>query len=249
MIPNTQYNVSSYLVSTLPIQITQIEGIGRSDVAVGTYLQLFDSCTAPAAGATALWELPVSATTQFQETLQVARLHLTEGLFLGLSTTEGTYTAATTHMDITVWTDQPVLATNTVGSKTNAIAASYLQVWSSGLSTAASKRLYYLYIAEKAGQQQYIYACPNDTDYSNNAVANPLADFLCVLPAGATKKLWFGPSLAQPSAEGLFLTGDILGTAVPNNGMNIIACSNQLTPQSNVPIPVASGVAILAVTN
>lgn len=184
MIPNTSYNVASVQVSALPIRLTQIEGYFKGGA--GAWLQVHDSCVAPAAGAVPIYEMPLNATSQFQETLQVCSLAFMEGVFVGVSSTEGTYTASASTMDITVFTDMKVLSTNAVGDKTTTVNT--LQVWSVATGAASAKKLYQLIITEKLGLTQYVYIASTDTLTSQ-------PNFLTVLPANATVKYLFGDGL------------------------------------------------------
>ncbi len=241
MIPNTSFAVSNVQVSQLPIQCSQIEGYYKG-AALG-WLQVHDSCIAPGAGAVPLWEMPVNPSAQFQETLQVARLNLTEGLFVGVSSTEGTWTASASTMDVTVWTDMIPLSTNAVGDKTSQVTQR--TIWASGAS-AAAKRMFQLILKEQQGVQQYIYATPDDTaNPSPGLLANPVAYYLGVLPANVTKIFAFGASASQ---EGLFQTYQPLGLA-QLNGMVVVATSVVIKPGDLSYTVVANGTTILAITN
>jgi len=186
MIPTTKFAVSSVQVSQLPIGCDQIEGIYNG--ASAAWLQVHDACIAPQTGDVPLYELPLSAATQFQETLQVARLELTEGLFVGVSSTEGTYTASASVMDITVWTDIIPLVANHVGSKVNTVAS--VTAWNGNVTT---KKLYGLIITELLGLTQYVYINAigtNDTALPNQLESN--IGFIFTLQPNTTKKFYFG---------------------------------------------------------
>lgn len=156
MIANTYFNVLNQQVSQLPIQVDQVEGYFKG--AANQWLQLHDSCVTPATGAVPIWEVLLSATAQFFENLQVAHLNLTEGVFIGVSTTEGTWTAATgaNTMDITVWTDTNVIATNIVGDKTT--QQSSLQVWTEATGAGGQKKLYRLIVQNQNASPSTVYA-------------------------------------------------------------------------------------------
>jgi hypothetical protein len=115
MIPNKSFAVANVQVSQLPIICKQIEGYFQGGA--GAYLQVFDLCTTPSAGAVPKWQMPLNATAQFQQTMQVDELVLGEGLFVGVSSTDGTWTASASTMNVTVWTNDPVVSTNVVGSR------------------------------------------------------------------------------------------------------------------------------------
>jgi hypothetical protein len=189
MIPNKSYNVSSVQVSALPIQVSQIEGYFKG-AGNACWLQVFDSCVAPAAGAVPDYQLLLNTTAQFQETLQVARLTLTEGLFVGISTTEGTWTASTDTMDIVVWTDVTPLSTTAVGDKTTSVTS--LQVWSEATGAASAKRLYQMVVKELDGVASFILIYADDTP-SNVDPGLVLAQY--PIAANATVKIRFGDGL------------------------------------------------------
>lgn len=188
MIPNTSLNVSSAQVSRLPIQISQIEGYFKGGT--NAWIQVFDSCIAPAAGAVPVWEMSLTATSQFQETLQIARLALYEGCYIGVSSTEGTWTASGSTMDMTVWTDMPVVSTNAVGDKTTSVTS--LAVWTEATGVASAKKLYQLIVTELDGVDSFVFVYADDAPVQ----VNP-GIVLCQHPllANSTVKLLFGDGL------------------------------------------------------
>lgn len=235
MIPNTYYGVSSQQVSQLPIQISQIEGYFSG--AAPAWLQLFDSCIAPGAGAVPLWEMPLNATAQFQETLQVARLNLCEGIFIGVSSTEGTYTASASLMDITVWTDVTVLATNVVGDKTTAVAIK--QVWS---RLTTNKKLQGLIITELSGLTVYVYiSAANATDSLEGSIG-----YLFTLAPNATRRVYFGLNNGlQPLFNDV---NNVLGNGVVLYTGCTIMLSNVQIQNGGLPT-MAGNCTVLAITN
>lgn len=241
MIPTTKFAVSSVQVSQLPIGCDQIEGIYNG--ASAAWLQVHDACIAPQTGAVPLYELPLSAATQFQETLQVARLELTEGLFVGVSSTEGTYTASASVMDITVWTDVAPLATNVVGDKTT--NTYILSVWA---NSHPEKRLYGVIVRNTSGAAIYVYA---------NAIGSnlytPEPGLMFSVAAGATKKFYFGankgicPTFVDINNFNLAGAGNIY------NGLSIylnLAVVSDPSGYTNIQFQTSSSVGtILAITN
>jgi hypothetical protein len=218
MIPNTSYNVATVQVSALPIQISQIEGYFKGATA-NRWLQVHDSCIAPAANAVPLWEMPINQTSQFQETLQVARLVLYEGCFIGVSSTEGTWTASADTMDITVWTDTAVIATNAEGDKTTVQAANTaFQIWT---SPNPSKKLYQLIITDTSG-------ATNNVKIFGDAAATIAAPYFTAVAANATWKSLFGSGwnfMTQTLAAG----GNTLNTGCyiyPSGTCTILAITN-----------------------
>jgi hypothetical protein len=217
MIPNTSFAVSSVQVSQLPIQCNQIEGYFKGGAL--QWLQVHNSCIAPATGAVPLWEMPVNPSAQFQQTLQVDQMNLTEGLFVGLSSTEGTYTASASTMDLTVWTDVAVLTTNAVGDKTTTQAANTaFQVWS---SPNISKKLYQLIITDTSGAMNIVQAY-------GDAAATIAAPYFTLITANATLKQRFGGgwnflTLTLAAGGNTINTGCFL---VPSGTCTILAITN-----------------------
>lgn len=114
MIPNQYFGVSFAQVSLFPISCVQIEGLLLS-ATNNLYLQVFDSCVTPANNAVPIYQLPLNANAQFQETMQVSNLNLGDGLYVGISSTAGTYTPSVATMNIILWTDYPPTSANVVG--------------------------------------------------------------------------------------------------------------------------------------
>jgi hypothetical protein len=253
MIPNTSYNVANVQVSALPIGVTQIEGYFNGGA--NAWLQVFDSCVAPAVGAIPTYQLLLNSTAQFQETLQISQIHFYEGVFVGVSSTEGTYTASALAMDITVFTDQKVLSTNAVGDKTTSVTSQ--QVWSEATGAASNKKLYQLIVTEKDGVNSFILIYADDTP-SNVNPGLVFAQYS--LAANATVKLLFGdglrpfdqylPSTASTSTtrQGCtVLIGYTIGVANPN-GVTKYGAVTSGVPGVGSP-GTATHATILAITN
>lgn len=140
MIPNTYFGQSKKLVTSLGAVVKQIEGL--AGVGAGGYLQLHNSSITPAAGAVPVWEIPISTSTQFFGGFQQDGITCGEGVFVGLSSTSGTYTALVSNIaELTVWLDMPVIATNVVDSG----AALPFTVWANDAtpeSATNSKRMF-----------------------------------------------------------------------------------------------------------
>lgn len=147
MYPTTKFNVASVQVSLLPISVLKIEGYFKGSTA-DRWLQVFDSCTTPAASAVPLREWPAAMTTEFYKEFKNGEMRLGEGLFVGLSTTEGTWTASEDTMDITVETDKQPHDTTVVivGDKTTNVTG--LEVWAQGATTAKTNLLHGLLVTE-----------------------------------------------------------------------------------------------------
>jgi len=127
MYVNTLINAASGQVSTLPISVLKVNGYFRGSTA-DRWLQIFDSCVAPVNPAVPMYEYPISQTSPFYCEFKNGELHLTEGLFVGVSTTEGTWTTSTDTMDVTVETDFKPVTTTIVGDKTTTVQT--VAVWS-----------------------------------------------------------------------------------------------------------------------
>ena len=229
MIPNTNYNISSVQISALPIKVRQIEGYHKGSSAA--WLQVFDSCIAPAAGAVPIYQLPLNATAQFAETLQVDDVHFYEGVFVGISSTEGTWTASANTMDLIIFTDTTPLATNAVGDKTTAVNT--LQVWSQATGAASAKKLYQLIVKELLGQTQYIYIASTDSLTSQ-------PNFLAVLPANSVVKYLFGDGL-RPFSKVL--------PSTTNQGCTVWVSTASGVGLGVAPTVSANAANILAITN
>jgi hypothetical protein len=238
MIPNKSFGVANVQVSQLPIICKQIEGYFNG--ATGAYLQVHDSCTAPGTGVVPIWQMPLNATAQFQQTMQVDELVLREGLFVGVSSTDGTWTASASTMNVVVWTNDPVVAVNLVGNKTTVYTPNILQVWSQYNGAVAAKRLLGLILNEKVGITQYVYLSPLD-NYTTAINVNPLMYYLGVLPANGTFSRRFG--------TGLWVTYKDLNTT-SYYGLTVCVSNTVINPNSNVTyVSQANGATILAITN
>ena len=253
MIPNTSYNVASVQISALPIKVTQIEGYFRGGTAA--WLQVFDSCITPAANAIPIYQLPLNSTSQFAETLQISHIAFYEGVFVGVSSTEGTYTASASTMDITVFTDIQPLSTNVVGDKSTTVTT--LSVWTEATGAASTKKLYQLIVKELSGVASFILIYADDTP-SNVNPGLVIAQY--PIAANATVKLLFGnglrpfdqylPTTLTPTTtrQGCTVkTGYTTGAANPNGVVKYGAITAGVSGVGN-PI-VATNSQILAITN
>lgn len=136
MIPNTAFNVATLQVSKLLGTVAQIEGYFRGATA-DRWLQLHDSCVTPVTGSVPIWQIPIAQTSQFFENLQVNKIYCGEGIFIGVSTTEGTWTASADTMDVTVFTVDVVRSATVVGDLTTGVAG--LDVWADSSANSANK--------------------------------------------------------------------------------------------------------------
>lgn len=178
MIPNTSYNVSAVRVSHLPIGVSQIEGYHRG--ASNVWLQVFDTITDPQAGDIPIYQLPLTATSQFFEDWQTKTYNFSKGVYVAISSTEGTYTASANTMDIVVFTASQPITTSVVSSAGDAS----LDVWISSVS----KLLYALQITETLGQDSYVLV------YAQNTFTGTVGAPLLAVPvkANQTVSLYYG---------------------------------------------------------
>ena len=226
MIPNTSFAVANVQVSRLPIICKQIEGYFNGGA--GAYLQVFDSCTTPAAGAVPKWQMPLNATAQFQETLQVDELVLSEGLFVGVSSTDGTWTASASTMDVTVWTNDPVVAVTLVGDKTTGVNTLY--AWTNN----PTKKLLGVLINNNIGNTAYLYI----SGFANGGLINYPPGQTLTLPVGFSRFYFAGmvPFTQQPLGtfpnDCFLVCSNVAGTAIGNaisssgTGFTILAITN-----------------------
>ena len=229
MIPNSSYNVANVQVSALPIGVTQIEGYFKGGT--NAWLQVFDSCVAPVVGAIPTYQLLLNSTAQFQETLQISQTHFYEGVFVGVSSTEGTYTASASTMDIVVWTDVAVISTNIVGDKTTTV--SNLIVWNEATGAASNKLLYSLIVNELNGVVTYLYLTSTDSLYNNPP------GFFATLQPNSTNKFYFG--------QGFGPISNVLPSTL-KQGCHVLCSIHPGIPLGTAPA-LDNGVSILAITN
>ena len=229
MIPNQSFNVATAQVSTLPIQLCQIEGYFRG--AANSWLQVFDSCTTPAAAAVPVYQLPINATSQFAETLQIGKYSLGEGLFVGISTTEGTWTASAEKMDVVVWTDVPPVSTTILGNKTSVV--NNLPVWTEATGAACNSFLYGTIITNATGATLYalIYADVTPFDYG-------VYQSIITVPDGKTVKSYFGDQGLVPFSQELPATMHLgckifLSSTVPTTGGALTAVNGKILAITN----------------
>ncbi len=238
MIPNIYFNVAGQQVSKLPVAIAQIEGYFKGATA-DAWLQVHDSCTTPAAGAVPIWQMPISQTSQFFENLQVAAMPITEGIYIGISTTDGTFTASADTMDLTVWTSKTVPAATVVGDKTTALNT--LQVWAEAANAAGTKLLYGLIITERLAASRRILVYADDATTGRILADIPLA-------ASQTVKLSFGSDangLSPRTAGAASNTATVVGF---RQGCTVVV-ADAVPAEGVAPTVTANSAYITAITN
>jgi len=220
MIPNTSFNVANVQVSTLGGVITQIEGYFRGATA-DRWLQVHASCVTPAAGAVPMWQIPIYQTTQFFENLQYNAVRCKEGIFIGISTTEGSWTASADTMDVTVFTKDAVSTATVSGDWVTGVAG--LTAWADDVANA-NKKLLRVQAMNNLGADawlQVFFKSPNNGDVP--VLSLPFLD------TGVAQSFQFsntGLSAYQQEANstphyGCYIristTGDVLTTSAASN--------------------------------
>jgi len=131
MKPSSYFAVTTQQVATHPVGVLKLEATLNAAATAGLFLQLHDSNAAAAASAVPLKSWP-AAECGYKE-FKMGELQLANGLFVALSTTAATYTAAgggSDKLDILAieLTDPEAPSGVTVaGDKTSAVTG--LQVW------------------------------------------------------------------------------------------------------------------------
>ena len=144
MIPQNAYNVSAFQAAVEPVIIEKIDGLYIT-AGNGGFLQVHDSVAAPAAGAIPLKQEPVSGgNAPFYFEFKRGDLVCNLGCYVALSTTDGTFTASTDAMDVSVEiSNTPWLSgTSLIGDLTTARTS--LLLWSNLTGFANKKRVYAL---------------------------------------------------------------------------------------------------------
>lgn len=142
MKPINGFNVSSLQASRHGCIVLKIDGFYISSTAT-VYLQVFDSNIAPAAGTVPLKQWgPLNTAAEFYKEFKRGDLVFGLGCFVGLSTTDGTYTAdSADKMDISVELGDPELPASVsyAGDLTTPVTS--LQVWTEASGLSARKSL------------------------------------------------------------------------------------------------------------
>lgn len=140
MIPKNFFNVSNAQASKHDNIVVKIDGYYRSATALA-WLQVFDSITTPANGAVPLKQEPINGASPFYFEFKRGDLVCYLGCFVGISSTEGTWTASADTMDVSVeFSDVDLPSTvSYAGDLTTQITD--LTVWSEAAGLAARKSL------------------------------------------------------------------------------------------------------------
>ncbi|MDE2098690.1 MAG: hypothetical protein KGL39_15660 [Patescibacteria group bacterium] len=140
MIPQNFFNVSNAQVAKHDGIAVKIEGFYRSATAQA-WLQVFDTNAAPANGTVPLKQELINGTSPFYFEFKRGDLVFYLGCFVGISSTEGTYTASADVMDLSVELSDPDLPASVsyAGDLTSPVTG--LQVWTEAAGLAARKSL------------------------------------------------------------------------------------------------------------
>lgn len=190
MKPLEYFGVSGQQVTQQPTHVLKIEGQFLA-ASAARWLQVHDSATVPAEGAVPLKQWPLDPSSQFFQTFAAGELAVAEGLYICISTSDGTKTLSADTMDLGVEltdAEQPSGLTQ-VGDEANDRGT--LQVWADG---AGPKKLYRLKFKNTAGRDIYIFL------YRYGADAAP--SFLGKVLNGATREWFFGQGLAPETLPG-----------------------------------------------
>ena len=240
MYQNETFGTTGVQVSKLPIGVLKIDGafLGNANA----FLQVHDSCTAPAAAAVPMRQEPLNAQAPFYFEFKTGEIRTTEGLWVGVSSTDGTYTASALTMDITVETDIKPTTLTTVGDKTTTL--NHKQIWSQATGAAAVKLLYCLIITEQLGAARYIIIYCDDAAAGKQFNVYPLA-------ANGTVKLYFGDNGVQPYTVASTYANYATETAVPSGlqyGCTVYV-DDAVPANGGANVTTANSAVILALTN
>lgn len=186
-------NVAPVLVSpTLPGNNAATTGtIGCNLVNLSAYvsaanwLQLFDSATSPAGGTVPLKSINVAAAGMIQNLLySIGPVRTINGLWMAMSSTEATYTAAATSFDVWGELEEWEYPRDGVLTKGPSGVQSTYQIWSEATGPKVLKRLT---VVELGGVQSYIMIFAID-----NPAANNIPDYPPIpIAANGTRDLYF----------------------------------------------------------
>lgn len=233
MIPNYHPNCSSIQVTKHGNVVEKIFGYFKSTTAQA-WLQVHDVNQGPANGATPLYEFPVYATSQFYAEFKRADLVCYEGVFVGLSTTEGQWTTdGADAMDLIVETSSPDLpaAVSYAGDLVSPLTS--LLVWSEAAGLANRQSLVALEVdgtmLTPPGTMQWIMVFATDTVNTGDfPVPNMIYPITGPQIRTGPNKLTFGELGLQPfSIDGEPNNQGAGGGAVP--GTKRLGCTIKIS--------------------
>lgn len=226
MKPINYFNISSAQIARHTVSVLKIEGYFRAATTMA-WLQVFDTNDPPAAGAAPLKQWPVFATSQFYLEFKRGDLTCYLGCAVALSTTEGTYTASTDTMDLSVELSDPETPANVTMAGLLPSAVNGLQVWTEAAGAAARKSLVALEVdgTNLTGGTQFIMLFATDTVNPGDA---PIVGAIFPIAAGQVRtgndKLTFGEFGRQ-----MFSLDDTATPPVQRLGCTVKISSTPLT--------------------
>lgn len=193
MIPLSYFGVSSKQVASHPVDAWKIEGTFVGNTA--SWIQVHDTQLAPAGGSVPLKSVYVAVGSTTPQPFKLdfigSELTLKNGLFVGVSSTEGTYTAAALNMDLEVelkLPERPAI-NNVFGDLTTAV--NYLQVWS---EANGARFLCKVDVTSNDGTDPALYLLLFAKNQANISVGD--------------KPIWHSPQLDVDGTQDTFQFGD-----------------------------------------
>lgn len=231
MIPVNVANTSGTLFSQNPDSINKIEGFFiTASPAAQRWMQVHDSVTAPATGAVPKKWFPIYGAAEFFKSFIDGELRCSKGIWIGISTTEATFTASTDTADITCELTEADGRNNGtyafVGDLTTGVNS--LIVWAVNDGNALKLNLTRAVIKNNGAATQYVFV-------SAAAVFPTLPTAKVVkltILAGATKSFSFGYDGLHPMIingiqfDGCYLYGSTTITSytpIADTSLNIQA--------------------------
>lgn len=193
MKPNTYFSVAAYQLMTHRVNVLKLEATMNASATPGLFLQLHDAVQSPSDGAVPIKSWPASE-CGYKE-FKNGELQLSAGLYVCLSTTAATKTAAGGGSDlidilsIELTDPETPSGTSTVGTISGA-GVSELEVWA---DADGPKKLIRVEVDNTAGAARYLMIFAGDSPTDGDA---PIDQF--TIAAGAVKTgvnaLFFGES-------------------------------------------------------
>lgn len=198
----TSFNALSSQVANRPVSILKLEWRGHaSAAATGLYIQVHNNVVTPTAGDVPLKSFQLFPDSEGYKDFKNGELECPIGCFVGVSTTEATWTAATGNdkfASLGVEVDKPqfpaAAALSTAGDLTSAVTG--LSVWSEATGAATPKQLVSLEVdGTNLAADAYImlFATDNPANGDNPVFQKPITA-AATLTKAAGKALEFGPN-------------------------------------------------------
>lgn len=196
------YNALSKQVASRPVSLLKLEWRGHaSATATGLYIQIHNSAVTPTTGDVPLKSFQLFPDAEGYKDFKRGELECPIGCFVGVSTTEATWTAATSndkYASLGVEVDKPQFpaeaALSTAGDLTSAVTG--LSVWSEATGAAAPKQLVSLEVdGTNLAADAYIMLFATDSPATGDKpVFQKPITMAATLTKAAGKALEFGPT-------------------------------------------------------